>query len=322
MIHVGITGGDGYAAGELIRLLINHPDTEIAFVHSTRHAGRRVDNLHPGLKSETDLAFTAQLPAEEADVLFLCDRRTGSGRQATARDLPPGLRLIDLSPDFRLAPADEGFVYGLPELNRRATCQALHTACPGPLATCVLLGLLPLAKNMLLGTDVTAFVLTAATETAETRPQAGRYDWRTDNAAVYQAFVHPECEEVTRVLQSTQLSFQSSVHLVPCHGNFARGIYATLLTHTRVALDEIVPLYRDYYARDSFTHLSPDPVDLKQVAGTNKCLLHLQKDGDRLLVTSAIDNLLKGSAGQAVHNMNLMFNLEETTGLRLKATAF
>lgn len=322
MIHVGITGGDGYAAGELIRLLINHPDTEIAFVHSTRHAGRRVDSLHPGLKGETDLAFTAQLPAEEADVLFLCDRRTGSGRQATARDLPPGLRLIDLSPDFRLAPADEGFVYGLPELNRRATCQALRTACPGPLATCVLLGLLPLAKNMLLGTDVTAFVLTAATETAETRPQAGRYDWRTDNAAVYQAFVHPECEEVTHVLQSTQLSFQSSVHLVPCHGNFARGIYATLLTHTRVALDEIVPLYRDYYARDSFTHLSPDPVDLKQVAGTNKCLLHLQKDGDRLLVTSAIDNLLKGSAGQAVHNMNLMFNLEETTGLRLKATAF
>ena len=283
-----------------------------------------MDSLHPGLKGE-DRPRLHRPGCQPKRPTYSSSATAARARAARPRPAtcPPARRLIDLSPDFRLAPADEGFVYGLPELNRRATCQALHTACPGPLATCVLLGLLPLAKNMLLGTDVTAFVLTAATETAETRPQAGRYDWAHGQRRRLPSLRPPRVREVTPrpAIHPAQLPVVGPPRPLPRQlrpGHLRHPAD----THPRGPRRNRPPSTATTTPATPSPTSAPDPVDLKQVAGTNKCLLHLQKDGDRLLVTSAIDNLLKGSAGQAVHNMNLMFNLEETTGLRLKGHGF
>ena len=322
MIRIGIIGGAGYTAGELIRLLINHPEAEIAFVNSQSNAGNRVADVHEGLYGETDLRFTDQLPLEEADCLFFCAGHGETRRFMQTHRLPEGMRVIDLSMDYRLQDGTHDFVYGLPELNRRATCHALHVANPGCFATAIQLGLLPLAKNLMLKGDIMVNAITGSTGAGVKPGPTSHFSWRSNNLSVYKPFEHQHVPEIRQSLQQLQRSFDSEIDFIPYRGDFARGIFATIVVRTRVEIGEIVRMYEEYYAEDSFTHVVDRNIDLKQVVNTNKCLLHLKKHGDKLLVVSCIDNLLKGASGQAVHNMNLMFNLEETVGLRLKPAGF
>ena len=275
MIKAGIIGGAGYTAGELIRLLINHPETEIVFIKSSSNAGNKITDVHEGLYGECDLTFTDALPLEEIDVLFFCTAHGDTKKFIESHNIPEDLKIIDLSMDYRIASPDHDFIYGLPELNRRATCTAKHVANPGCFATCIQLGLLPLAKHLMLNDDIMVNAITGSTGAGVKPGATSHFSWRNNNMSVYKA-----------------------------------------------ALEEIVRMYEEYYAKDSFVHIVDKNIDLKQVVNTNKCLIHLEKHGDKLLIISCIDNLLKGASGQAVHNMNLMFNLEETVGLRLKPSAF
>ncbi|MDR1004313.1 MAG: N-acetyl-gamma-glutamyl-phosphate reductase [Prevotellaceae bacterium] len=322
MIRVGIIGGAGYTAGELIRLLLNHPEAEMVFVNSVSNAGNRITDVHEGLYGETDLTFTDELPLEEIDLLFFCTAHGDTRKFMESHLLPDTLRIIDLSMDYRIAAPDHDFVYGLPELNRRATCKAMHVANPGCFATCIQLGLLPLAKNLLLTGDISVNAVTGSTGAGVKPGSTSHFSWRDNNMSVYKAFDHQHVPEIRQSLRQLQNSFHSDIDFIPYRGNFPRGIFATLVVKTKVALDELVRLYGEYYEKDSFTFVVDKNIDLKQVVNTNKCLLHLEKHGDKLLIISCIDNLLKGASGQAVHNMNLMFNLEETVGLRLKPSAF
>ncbi|MDR0895447.1 MAG: N-acetyl-gamma-glutamyl-phosphate reductase [Prevotellaceae bacterium] len=322
MIRVGIIGGAGYTAGELIRLLLHHPEAEMVFINSTSNAGNNITDVHEGLYGETDLVFTDQLPLDRIDVLFFCTAHGDTRKFIENHNLPDALKVIDLSMDYRLASPDNDFVYGLPELNRRATCKAMHVANPGCFATCIQLGLLPLAKNLLLTGDITVNAITGSTGAGVKPGSTSHFSWRDNNISVYKAFEHQHVPEIKQSLCQLQHSFHSEIDFIPYRGNFPRGIFATLVVKTKVALDEITRLYKEYYEKDSFTFVVDKNIDLKQVVNTNKCLLHLEKHGDKLLIISCIDNLLKGASGQAVHNMNLMFNLEETVGLKLKPSAF
>lgn len=322
MIKVGIIGGAGYTAGELIRLLLNHPEATIQFAHSTSNAGNLVAEVHAGLYGETDLRFTDQLPLEEIDLLFCCTAHGDTRRFMESHRLPDRLKVIDLSMDYRLASPDHDFLYGLPELNRRAICKANRVANPGCFATCIQLGLLPLAKHLMLTGDVMVNAITGSTGAGVKPGATSHFSWRNNNLSVYKAFDHQHLPEIKQSLKQLQNSFSSEIDFIPYRGDFARGIFATLVVRTKVSLEEIISLYEAYYEKDSFVHLVAQNIDLKQVVNTNKCLLHLEKHGDKLLIVSCIDNLLKGASGQAVHNMNLMFNLAETVGLQLKPSAF
>ncbi len=322
MIKVGIIGGAGYTAGELIRLLLNHPEAELVFVNSGSNAGNRLTDVHEGLYGETELTFTDELPLDRIDVLFCCTAHGDTKKFIESHSLPEELKIIDLSADYRLKSDDHDFVYGLPELNRRATCKARHVANPGCFATCIQLGLLPLAKNLMLTDDVMVNAVTGSTGAGVKPSATSHFSWRTGNLSVYKPFEHQHVPEIKQSLRQLQNSFNVDIDFIPYRGDFARGIFATLVVRTKVALEELVRMYEEYYAEDSFVHIVPENIDLKQVVNTNKCLLHLEKHGDKLLIVSCIDNLLKGASGQAVHNMNLMFNLEETVGLRLKPSAF
>ena len=321
MIRVGIIGGAGYTAGELLRLLLIHPETEIVFVNSSSNAGNRVTDVHEGLYGETDLVFTDQLPLGDIDVLFFCTAHGDTKKFLDSHQIPEDLKIIDLSMDYRLE-GEHDFVYGLPELNRRATCSAKHVANPGCFATCIQLGLLPLAKNHLLKGDISVNAITGSTGAGVKPGATSHFSWRNNNISIYKAFEHQHVPEIMRSLRQLQPDFNGEIDFIPYRGDFARGIFATLVVHTDRELPELVQMYRDYYEKDSFTHIVEKNIDLKQVVNTNKCLLHLEKHGHKLLIVSCIDNLLKGASGQAVHNMNLLFNLEETTGLKLKPSAF
>ena len=322
MIKVGIIGGAGYTAGELIRLLINHPDAEIVFIHSNSHAGHRITEVHEGLYGETDLTFTDALPLNDIDVLFFCTAHGDTRRFMESHNVPEELRIIDLSMDYRLKSDDHDFIYGLPELNRRAICHSRHVANPGCFATCIQLGLLPLAKNLMLNDDIMVNAITGSTGAGVKPGATSHFSWRNNNISVYKAFEHQHVPEIKQSLCQLQNSFRSEIDFIPYRGDFPRGIYATIVVKTQVAQEELERIYEEYYAEDSFTHLVRENIDLKQVVNTNKCLIHLEKHGNKLLVVSCIDNLLKGASGQAVHNMNLLFNLEETVGLKLKPSAF
>lgn len=325
MIKTGIIEGAGFTGGELIRLLLNHPDVDLVFITSRAYAGHRIDEVHRGLYDETDLCFSVDPQLDKIDMLFLCTESEQSREFIATHPLPEQLRVVDLSRAFRLH-SDEGiasqFVYGLPELNRRATCASKYVANPGNFATGALLGLLPLGRNLMLGGDINIFSIIGSTGTGERSTTLTSFSWRSDNISVYKPFVHQHLPEIEAALRQQQTSFNSQINFVPCHGNFTRGIFTTILLKNKVSLSQLEQLYESYYEEDSFTYLSRQPIDLKQVIHTNKCLIHLEKDGDRLLITTCIDNLLKGASGQAVHNMNLLFNLEETVGLSLKATAY
>ncbi len=322
MIRIGIVGGAGYTAGELCRLLLNHPEAEIAFINSESNAGNLVADVHAGLYGETDLRFTDQLPFEEADVVFFCFGHGKSTQFLADHYIPAGVRIIDLAQDFRLEAEDNDFVYGLPELNRPKLTGACHVANPGCFATCIQLGLLPLAQAGLLEGDITVNAITGSTGAGVKPSATTHFSWRTGNISIYKPFEHQHVPEILQSLRQLQPSFDGAVDFIPYRGDFARGIFATEVLRCDVADDEVAQLYRDFYDEAPFTHYSDRPIDLKQVVNTNKCLIHTERHGDKLLVTACIDNLLKGASGQAVQNMNLMFDLEETTGLRLKPVAF
>ena len=333
MVKVGILGAAGYTGGELIRLLINHPEAEIVFANSESNAGNLVAEVHEGLYGETDLKFTAEMPFDQVDVIFFCFGHGKSEAFLKEHNVPENVKIIDLAQDFRLAPetvvatqqptpAAHDFVYGLPEINESKIAVAQHVANPGCFATCIQLGLLPAAKMGLINSDVSVNAITGSTGAGQKPGATTHFSWRNNNMSVYKAFEHQHVPEIKQSLKQLQNSFDADIDFIPYRGDFPRGIFTTIVVKTKVALEEIVRMYEEYYAKDSFTHIVEKNIDLKQVVNTNKCLIHLEKHGDKLLIISCIDNLLKGASGQAVHNMNLMFNLEETVGLRLKPSAF
>ena len=323
MIRVGIIGGAGYTAGELIRLLLNHPDVEMKFIHSTSHAGDRITSVHEGLYGETDLIFTDELPLQEADVVFFCTAHGDTRKFMENHQLPENLKVIDLSMDYRLKTERNDFIYGLPELNRRTICHSRYVANPGCFATCILLGLLPLAKHLLLNDEVIVNAITGSTGAGVKPGATSHFSWRNNNLSIYKPFRHQHVPEIEQSLCQLQHSFRSEIAFIPYRGDFPRGIFATLIVKNTMSEEDLYKLYEDYYAEDSFVFLVKENIDLKQVVNTNKCLIHLERHGtDKLLIVSCIDNLLKGASGTAVHNMNLMFNLEDTIGLKLKPSAF
>ncbi len=322
MIKVGIIGGAGYTAGELIRLLINHPDVEIVFINSTSNAGNRITDVHEGLYGETDMRFTAELPLNEIDCLFFCTAHGDTRKFMESHVVPEEVKIIDLSMDYRIKSEEHDFVYGLPELNRRAICSARHIANPGCFATCIQLGVLPLAKHLMLNSDLHVNAITGSTGAGVKPSSTSHFSWRNDNISIYKPFTHQHLAEINQSLVQLQNSFASQINFIPVRGNFSRGIFATTYLDCKVELSEIQRIYEEYYSDHSFTFIVDKNPDLKQVVNTNKCLIYLQKYEDKLLIVSMIDNLLKGASGQAVHNMNLLFGLEETVGLHLKPSAF
>ena len=322
MIKVGIIGGAGYTAGELIRILLGHPDAEIVFVNSTSNAGNKLSAVHEGLIGETDMVFTDQLPLDAIDVLFFCTAHGDTRKFMEANTLPEGLKVIDLSMDYRLESEDNPFIYGLPELNRRAICKSQYVANPGCFATAIQLALLPLARNLMLNDDVYVNAITGSTGAGVKPGATTHFSWRNNNISIYKPFTHQHLPEIIQSIKHLQSSFNSDINFIPYRGDFARGIFATVVVKNAVDIEELYRIYREYYAEDSFVHVVEEQIDLKQVVNTNKCLLHLEKHGDKLLIVSCIDNLLKGASGTAVHNMNLLFNLKETTGLILKSSGF
>ena len=322
MIKVGIIGGAGYTAGELLRLLVNHPDVEIVFVNSASNAGNRVADVHSGLLGDTELVFTDELPLTEIDCLFCCTAHGDTRKFIEAHTLPEELRIIDLSMDYRIESEEHDFVYGLPELKRKRIIRARHVANPGCFATAIQLGLLPLAKNLLLNKPIHITAITGSTGAGQKPSATSHFSWRNNNISVYKPFTHQHLPEIRQSLTQLQNSFAAELDFIPMRGDFTRGIFAAMYTDCSIDLDEIRRLYDEYYDDHSFTFVTDGELDLKQVVNTNKCLLHLEKHDDKLLVLSAIDNLLKGASGQAVHNMNLLFGLTEVAGLKLKPSAF
>jgi N-acetyl-gamma-glutamyl-phosphate reductase len=324
-IRVGIFGAAGYAGGELLRILLRHPNAAVCFAHSKSQAGKPLYSAHPDLMGESAMGFTGDIPHVKGgpngnlDVIFLC---MGHGESGTflEQNSFEGVRIIDLSQDFRDQHA--GFLYGLPELQRAKIKEASKVANPGCFATAIELALLPLAQGGLLKSDVHVSAITGSTGAGQSLSATTHFSWRSGNVSVYKAFTHQHLKEIRQSLTTLQPGFSAPVRFIPYRGNFTRGILASCYTTCGVPLDEIRQLYTRYYAPHPFTHLSPEPVDIKQVVNTNKCLLHLEQHEDQLLITSVIDNLTKGASGQAVQNMNLMFGLDEETGLRLKPVAF
>lgn len=322
MIRIGIIGGAGYTAGELCRLLLNHPEAEIVFINSESNAGNLITDVHEGLYGETDMRFTDELPFEDVDVVYFCFGHGKSTQFLVDHYIPADVRIIDLAQDFRLAAEGNDYVYGLPELNRTAILGAQHVANPGCFATCIQLGLLPLADAGLLQGDVSVNAITGSTGAGVKPSSTTHFSWRSGNMSIYKAFQHQHVPEIVQSLQQLQPSFEGAIDFIPYRGDFPRGIFATEVITCDAPEEEIADLYRDFYSDAPFTHYVDRAVDLKQVVNTNKCLIHAERHGNKLLVTSVIDNLLKGASGQAVQNMNLMFELEEDAGLRLKSLAF
>ena len=322
MIRVGIIGGAGYTAGELIRLLLWHPEVEICFVNSSSNAGNKITDLHGGLLGETNLRFTDELPLDTIDLLFFCTAHGDTRKFMESHQLPDELKVIDLSMDYRLKSNEHDFIYGLPELNRRNTCKSRYVANPGCFATCIELGLFPLAKHHLLKGEISVNAITGSTGAGVKPSATTHFSWRNNNISVYKPFEHQHLPEIMQSLKQLQPEFDGEINFIPYRGDFARGIFATIVVKCDEDIETLYKMYEEYYERDSFTHIIPTAIDLKQVVNTNKCLIHLEKYGNKLLITSVIDNLLKGASGQAVHNMNLLFGLAETVGLQLKPSAF
>jgi len=333
MIKVGILGAAGYTGGELIRLLINHPEAEIVFANSESNSGNDVADVHEGLYGDTDLKFTDELPFDKVDVVFFCFGHGKSEAFMKEHEIPANVKIIDLAQDFRLAPetvtttqhptaAAHDFIYGLPEINESKIAKAQHVANPGCFATCIQLGLLPAAKMGLLNDDVAVNAITGSTGAGQKPGATTHFSWRNNNLSIYKAFKHQHVPEVRQSLRQVQGYLDASIDFIPYRGDFARGIFATEVVKTDKPIEEIVAGYKEFYKDSAFTHYSDKAIDLKQVVNTNKALVHCDKFDNKLLITSCIDNLLKGAVGQAMQNMNIMFGLPQQTGLQLKASAF
>ncbi len=321
MIKIGILGAAGYTGGELIRLLLNHPEAEIVFANSESNAGNLVSDVHEGLIGDTDLKFTDQMPFDDVDVIFFCFGHGKSEQFLKEHTIPAKVKIIDLAQDFRIKGSHD-YVYGLPEINKSEIAKAQHVANPGCFATCIQLGLLPAAKMGLLKYDVAVNAITGSTGAGQKPGATTHFSWRNNNLSIYKPFTHQHLAEIRQSLIQLQGSLDVDIDFIPYRGDFARGIFCTEVIRTKANADEVIQAYKDFYANAAFTHYSDKSLDLKQVVNTNKCLVHIDAFENKLLVTTAIDNLLKGAVGQAVQNMNLMFGIDETAGLRLKASAF
>lgn len=343
-ISVGVLGAAGYTGGELIRLLLNHPQAEIVFANSESNAGNLVSDVHEGLIGDTDLKFTNEMPFDQVDVVFFCFGHGKSREFLQNHKIPSNVKIIDLAQDFRIK-GDHDFVYGLPEINKKDIQQAQHLANPGCFATCIQLGLLPAAQMGIINEDVAVNGITGSTGAGQKPGATTHFSWRNNNLSTYKAFNHQHLHEICQSLNQVRpktapvisspitdsstysegqegASSPVSIDFIPYRGDFARGIFVTEVVKTDKPLEEIVAYYKTFYQDAAFTHYSDKPIDLKQVVNTNKALVHVEKFGNKLLITSAIDNLLKGAVGQAVQNMNIMFEIDETAGLKLKASAF
>ncbi|MCX4264586.1 MAG: N-acetyl-gamma-glutamyl-phosphate reductase [Muribaculaceae bacterium] len=321
MIRAGILGGEGFAAGELIRLLINHPDVELSRVQSTLYEGKLLTEVHQGMEGETYLRFTPEIDLSDLDVVFCCYPHGHTSRIFAGREIPKNLKIIDLSRDFRIESEQHEFVYGLPELNRRRLVHGVtRVANPGSFATAIELALLPLAKNLLLNSPIHITAITGFSGSAVEKSSPDQLAWHRDNVSIYQPLAHQHIPEIRQTLQTLQSSFNSDILFIPMRGSFPRGMLITAYMDMPVSVDQLRNLYEDYYADHSFTFVLDRRPDLKDVVNTNKCLIHLEKVGGKLLVTAVIDNIIKGAAGQAVHNMNLLFGLHEKVGLALKSS--
>jgi len=322
MIKVGILGGAGYTAGELIRLLINHPQAEITFVNSESNAGNLITDVHEGLCGETGIRFTSEMPFSDVDVVFFCFGHGKSEAFLKEHAIPEGVKIIDLAQDFRLEREGNDYVYGLPEINKDRIASAQHVANPGCFATCIQLGLLPAAKLGIIERDVMVNAITGSTGAGVKPGSTTHFSWRNNNMSIYKPFQHQHVPEIRQSIIQVQGHLDADIDFIPYRGDFARGIFATEVVKTDMPVEEIVEGYKDFYKDAAFTHYVDKAIDMKQVVNTNKALVHCEKFGSKLLVTSVIDNLLKGASGQAVQNMNIMFGIDETTGLRLKPSAF
>lgn len=324
-LKAGIIGGAGYTGGELIRLLINHPQVEIVFVHSNSNAGNYVSDVHTDLFGDTDLKFTNRL-SQDIDVLFLCVGHGDAKKFLDANSIDERIKIIDLSQDFRLSYNSQlttrNFTYGLPELNREDIRSAKNIANPGCFASAVQLALLPLASKGLLNAEVHVNATTGSTGAGQSLSNTSHFSWRNNNLSAYKAFGHQHLHEIGQSLNRLQPNFAEDINFIPQRGDFARGIFAAIYLDCELTQAEAEELYTDYYRLHPFTHVSKKNIDLKQVVNTNKCLIHLEKHENKLFIVSIVDNLLKGASGQAVQNMNLMFGFEETAGLKLKPVAF
>lgn len=324
MVRAGIIGGSGYTGGELIRLLINHPKVYIDFVYSRTKAGKKISVAHPDLLGTLDLTFTDSINSE-VDILFLCLGHGNSKSFLDKYSFSSKTRIVDLSNDFRLMQdasfGGKDFVYGLPELNRTTIPSARNIANPGCFATCIQLALLPLAGAKLLNSEVHVNAVTGSTGAGVMPSATTHFSWRNNNASWYKAFTHQHLGEINESLESLQEDF-GEIYFIPNRGNFSRGILSTAYTRFEGSQTEASDLYLDFYKDAVFTQISEEPVHLKQVVNTNNCHIHLHKHKNILLITSVIDNLLKGASGQAIQNMNLMFGFDESLGLNLKATVY
>lgn len=340
MIKIGILGAAGYTGGELIRLLINHPEAEIVFANSESNAGNKIYDVHEGLLGDTELTFTDEMPFDKVDVVFFCFGHGKSEQFLKEHTIPDHVKIIDLAQDFRLK-GDHDYVYGLPEVNKAQIAKCKHLANPGCFATCIQLGLLPAAKHGLIKNDVSVNAITGSTGAGQKPAATTHFSWRSDNFSVYKLFTHQHLHEICETLNTLRptnapevvdtlnegfniASDKVTIDFIPYRGDFARGIFCTeVITLDKAAdADEIVSLYKEFYKDAAFTHYSDKAIDLKQVVNTNKALVHVDVFGRKIVVTSMIDNLLKGAVGQAVQNMNIMFGINERTGLNLKPSAF
>lgn len=321
MIKVGIVGGAGYTAGELLRILINHPQAKITCIQSTSNAGNPISAVHTDLLGDTDLCFTATLDTSAVDLIFLCMGHGKSAEFLSQNTIPQHIKIIDLSHDFRLKAKGNDFVYGLPELNRELIKTASKIANPGCFATAIQMALLPVAAANKLN-EVHINAITGSTGAGQKPTATSHFSWRNNNISVYKAFSHQHLGEIKQSLQQLQAGYQQAVNFIPVRGDFTRGIMASAYTQCDLSAEEAVQLYKDYYKDHPFVIVSDTNPNLKQVVNTNKVIVFVEKYDGKLFVISMIDNLVKGASGQAVQNMNLMYGLEETTGLRLKSVAF
>jgi len=323
-INVGIIGGVGYTGGELIRLLINHPNTDIRFIHSKSNAGNPVYKVHQDLIGETDLKFTGSL-SNDIDVLFLCLGHGDSKKFLSENKIADNIKVIDLANDFRLTQNSKlktrNFIYGLPEINKEQIQSAQNIANPGCFATSIQLGLLPLAKAGLLD-EIYTTGITGSTGAGQSLSATAHFSWRANNIQAYKTLAHQHLAEIVQSLIQLQSNHNIELSFVPWRGDFTRGIFISSTIHCEESLEFVKELFKDFYKGNPFVFLSDDAIFLKQIVNTNKCVIQLEKVGSKLVVHSALDNLLKGASGQAVQNMNLMFGLDEKTGLKLKATGF
>lgn len=320
MIKAGIIGGAGYTAGELLRILLFHPEVELVFVHSTSNAGNKLYDVHSGIFGDTEMCFSDDYDLNAVDVLFLCSGHGKSTEFWSQNVRPAGLKVIDLAQDYR--DEHDGYVYGLPEWQKDKITRASLIANPGCFATAIQLALLPLAAAGLLDSEVQVTAITGSTGAGVKPGATTHFSWRDNNLSSYKVFGHQHLIEIKRDLKALSGKDEPVINFVPMRGDFTRGIFASVYTDCSLSEDEAVKMYKDFYKDAAFTHVSDKSVDLKQVVNTNKALVHVEKHDGKLVISSVIDNLLKGASGQAVQNMNLMFGLPENMGLKLKASAF